>query len=411
MYPRYDELFGRGSLRELIFEESKNEISRIIEILDKNIILYSGIEEIIESYKTKYSKNEIKLIKEEIYQLEVEETTVQRKHPIFGNIYTDKAGKFTLVMPFEGSGDLLYYRPSLIISTSIKGEIINNEIHLYFIDSGRGNFKSEVDQTIKYVEDYIKLMNRDITEFNNSLDYFIRNELNQRKQKLQLIESKAETLGYPIKKRGDPPKTFQVPIMQKEIRLIPFKGDKTITKPEPTIAMDVYESILEICLSMSLVMERNPKTFREFNEESIRDIFLLVLNAFFKGEATGETFNKKGKTDILIRHKNANIFIAECKFWAGPKILHETINQLLGYSTWRDTKTAIFFFNKSVDIATILKKIDEEVKKNGYYKGDYTIQNESLKKEGVYGYRFFIPENKDRELYLSILVFDIPELK
>ena len=409
MYSRHNELFSRGSLRDLIFEESKNEIKRIIQTLDKNIVLFSDIEEIIESYKTRYSKQEIKLIKEDIYQLEAEETTVQRRHPVFDNIYTDKAGKFTLVIPFEGSGDLLYYRPSLTIFTSIKGEVINDEIHLYFVDSGRGDFKREVDQTIQHIEKYIESMNSNILEFNNSLDYFIRNEIMQRKQKLQSIESKAKTLGFPIKKRGDPPRTFQVPIKQKKIKLVPPKVNKTIAKPAPTIAIEIYESILEICHSMSLVMERNPKTFREFNEESIRDIFLLVLNAFFKGEATGETFNKKGKTDILIRHKDANIFIAECKFWAGPKILHETINQLLGYCTWRDTKTAIFFFNKTVNITTILKKIDEEVKKNDNYKGEYTIQNENLKKEGVYSYFFSLPEDKDIKLYLTILVFDIPE--
>jgi len=411
MYSRYNELFGRDSLRDLIFEESKNEIKRIIQTLDKNIILFSNIEEIIESYKTRYSKEEIKLIKEDIYQLEAEETTVQRRHPVFGNTYTDKAGKFTLVIPFEGSGDLLYYRPSLTIFTSIKGEVINNEIHLHIIDSGRGDFKREVDQTIQYIEEYIKSMNSNIIEFNNSLDYFIRNEIMKRKRKLQSIESRAQTLGYPIRKRGDPPRTFQLPIKQKEIKLVPPKADKTITKPVHTIGIEIYENILEICHSMSLVMERNPKTFREFDEESIRDIFLLVLNAFFKGEATGETFNKKGKTDILIRHKNANIFIAECKFWAGPKILHETIKQLLGYSTWRDTKTAIFFFNKSVNITTILKKIDEEVKKNDNYIGEYNIKNENLKKEGVYSYFVSLPEDKNIKLYLTILVFDIPEPK
>ncbi|MFW9876568.1 MAG: hypothetical protein ACFFG0_26025 [Candidatus Thorarchaeota archaeon] len=410
MYSRYNELFRGDSLRDVVFEESKNEISRIIQTLDKNIILFSDIEEIIESYKIRYSKEEVKLNKDEIYQLEAEETTVQRRNPVLGNIYNDKAGKFTLVIPFEGNGNLLYYRPSLIIFTKIEGEVINNEIHLYFVDSGRGNFKREVDQTIKYVEQYIESMNKNILEFNNSLERFIRNEIIKRKNKLQSIESKSQTLGFPIKRRGDPPKTFQVPIKQKEIKLVP-PADRTIAKPAPTIATEIYESILEICQSMSLVMERNPKTFREFDEESIRDIFLLVLNAFFKGEASGETFNKKGKTDILIRHKNANIFIAECKFWAGPKVLHETIKQLLGYCTWRDTKTAIFFFNKSVNITTILKKIDEEVKKDDNYKGDYNIQNVNLKKQGVYGYKFSLPEDKDITLFLTILIFDIPEPK
>lgn len=410
MYSRYNELFRRDSLDSL-FQASKNEIRNLIQTLDKNKILFGDVEELVEFYKTRYSKEEIKLKTEEIHQLDFEETTIQRKHPVFGNIYTDKAGKYTIVIPFEGEGDLLYYCPSLQIAVSIKGEVRNNEIYLSFVDSGRVNFKREVDQIIECVKRYIGSMNGNIVAFNNSLDSFIRNEITNRKQKLQSMEKKAISLDFPIKKRGDPPKTFQVPIKQKEIKLLQTKVNKKITKPTPTIAIEIYESILEICQSMSLVMERNPKTFREFDEESIRDVFLLVLNAFFKGAATGETFNKKGKTDILIRHKNVNIFIAECKFWAGPKSIQDTIKQLLGYCTWRDTKTAIFIFNKSVNITTILKKIDEEVKKNENFIGENKIKNEILRKNGVYSYIFSLPEDEDIKLFLTILIFDIPEPK
>jgi hypothetical protein len=54
----------------------------------------------------------------------------------------------------------------------------------------------------------------------------------------------------------------------------------------------------------------------------------------------------QGKTDILIRIDGKNIFIAECKFWTGPKGFTETIDQLLGYLSWRDTKAAIVMFNR-----------------------------------------------------------------
>jgi len=56
MFSRYDELFSRGPLRDLIFEEPKNKIKRIIQLLDKDIILFGDIKDIIESYKTRYSK-------------------------------------------------------------------------------------------------------------------------------------------------------------------------------------------------------------------------------------------------------------------------------------------------------------------------------------------------------------------
>jgi hypothetical protein len=61
----------------------------------------------------------------------------------------------------------------------------------------------------------------------------------------------------------------------------------------------------------------------------------------FKAQATGETFNFQGKTDILIRVEAKNVYIAECKFWKGEKTLLATLDQLLSYLSWRDTKAAL----------------------------------------------------------------------
>src|SRR5260370_4966399 len=52
-------------------------------------------------------------------------------------------------------------------------------------------------------------------------------------------------------------------------------------------------------------------------EEDLRTHFLVQLNGVYEGQATGETFNFEGKTDILIRADGGNIFIAERKFWSG----------------------------------------------------------------------------------------------
>ena len=49
-------------------------------------------------------------------------------------------------------------------------------------------------------------------------------------------------------------------------------------------------------------MEKVPDLVKSLNEENIRDYFLPHLNSISKTlSATGETFNKKGSTDILIQ--------------------------------------------------------------------------------------------------------------
>jgi hypothetical protein len=152
-------------------------------------------------------------------------------------------------------------------------------------------------------------------------------------------------LGFPITKRHGAPTTYAVPVQKRKpkIERPPSPSGKFL--PEPALPMEEYENILSIMRNMVRVMEQSPKAFENMGEEDLRTQFLVQLNAQYEGRATGETFNFQGKTDILIRaDEGGNVFIAECKFWSGEKQFLETIDQLLSYLTWRDTKTAILIF-------------------------------------------------------------------
>ena len=109
-----------------------------------------------------------------------------------------------------------------------------------------------------------------------------------------------------------------------------------------------------------------------------------MLNAY-EGQATGETFNFTGKTDILIHYEGGNVFIAECKFWRGEKKLIDTVNQLLRYCSWRGTKTAILLFNKNQSFTSVLEKIDSTIKKHSCYKRDFDkLSKDKLNIESVF---------------------------
>ena len=159
---------------------------------------------------------------------------------------------------------------------------------------------------------------------------------------------------------------------------------------------------------MSLVMEMSPRTFSKLYEEEIRDFFLIILNSHYKGQATGETFNVTGKTDILIRDKGKNAFIAECKIWDGPKTLSDAIDQILGYASWRNTKIAILLFNKDKKFSQVLEKVDETVKSHKCYKRMNALRNEELKNETIFSYIFHQPNDKNREMIITIMTFNIP---
>src|SRR5262249_41569941 len=105
------------------------------------------------------------------------------------------------------------------------------------------------------------------------------------------------------------------------------------------------------------VFERLPNTYRDKDEEDLRDHLILMLEPRFEGTTTGETFNKSGKTDILIRYEKKNVFVAECKFWGGAARHAKTIDQILSYLTWRDSKTAIIYFVNRKEMTPVLKEI------------------------------------------------------
>jgi CheY-like chemotaxis protein len=168
-------------------------------------------------------------------------------------------------------------------------------------------------------------------------------------------------------------------------------------------AIPDYDRILQIIQNMAAVMERSPQAFAEMDEEGLRQHFLVQLNGQFAGNATGETFNYTGNTDILVRVNGKNLFIAECKFWKGPKSFFDTIDQLLGYANWRDTKTAILLFNRRRAFSYILSRIPDVVESHPCFK-----QKLDTSEETVFRYVFQRPDDADRELLLTVLAFDIP---
>ena len=150
-------------------------------------------------------------------------------------------------------------------------------------------------------------------------------------------------------------------------------------------------------------MPASPSAFNTMDEESLRSHFLVQLNAQYEGQATGETFNHEGKTDILLRVDGRNIFIAECKFWGGPKKLRETIDQLLSYSSWRDTKTAVIVFNRRKNFSAVLSAITPVLEAHPNFKRLMPVTGETR-----FRAVFSQPSDPLRELLITVLGFDVP---
>ena len=270
--------------------------------------------------------------------------------------------------------------------------------------SGR-KAEAEIRRVMSNIESKYKVLVKKITKHNNEIKSLVPKLFYSRKQRVIRNIKTLENSGLKIEKRKDMPETYTVPIpeIQKQIRLKPTLPDATVA-PDPTLDQEIYNDILQTMHDIGKSIERLPGVYRDRHEPDLRDLFLIYLQPRYTwSSVTGETFNNIGRTDILIRYENANIFVAECKIWAGTQCYLDTITQLLKYVNWRDTKTAIVLFARTKQITSIIELIEEATQRHPNY---VTLVNK--KEKSWFNYLFHINGDRHVEVKLAVLVLHIP---
>ena len=313
--------------------------------------------------------------------------------------------KISFFVPFSGDPELLRCRPSTFSLNPPRGVVRGNELVFIYDRTAQDVAKvgTEFERELQSVQQHLDRIADQVEQFNSVVLSNASRGIGARREKLLQDRGLIEGLGFPLKRRSGIPMTYASPEVKRRIvpQLPPVSAKPY--QPDPTLAMDEYEHILSVISNMVMVMERSPSAFRTMGEQDLRQHFLVQLNGQYEGQATGETFNYEGKTDILIRAEGKNIFIAECKLWTGASGLSEALDQLLGYTSWRDTKTALLVFNREVTMSTVLQRIPQTVREHPNYKSnlDYSL-------ETGFRYVFSHRDDPDRELTLTVMVFDVP---
>ncbi len=269
------------------------------------------------------------------------------------------------ILPYTGESDLWKYQPSKY-GNPPRGNVVpernDDQIGVLNIklvyshqEFDSNHVKKEIEETLSSIDEYLSWIRQDVIAHNQQLHSEISRRVKERRERLGAIQNTLKTLDIPIQRREGTPDISELPIRRRIVRPLPARVK---SEPEYGISDANYDLILNIIRQEGITFERTPTTFAVHNEEGLRDILLAHLNAYFEGQATGETFRKKGKTDISIEFENRAAFVAECKLWKGDKKLHEAIDQLLGYLTWRDVKSALVIFDK--DVAGF-QKIQEKI--------------------------------------------------
>jgi hypothetical protein len=405
-------MYAEGVIDEL-FANSQNSIKRTIESESEDYLLNVNQTEYCEQLSSQYHIEFPTLHFESVQADSYEREISANNHPSAWHVRAGEKHKRDIVrfhVPYSGDISLLRYRPASRYTLNGGSEIKTSGGALLFeftnFNSNPEEIKREYDQEVKSIMPNYNYLKSDCENFNNSLLSFTNNTFNQRKEQLLRKNNLLSGLGVPIIQRKGVSNTFTVPApkVREKITIRPTVTAKGF-KPEPTLDNEIYQKILRLIHDVGSNFERYPSTYRNKGEEDLRDHILLFLQPNFENvSATGESFNKSGKTDILLRHESTNVFIGECKIWKGEKQLYSTIDQLLSYSTWRDTKTAIIFFVQNKEISSALEVVKMRTSEHANYLGFINKADENW-----YNFRFHMNGDKNREIKLAILLFHLPK--
>ena len=308
-------------------------------------------------------------------------------------------------VPFSGESEVFNIQPTTYTSTPPGGKIRGSAlvIEIQGTDLEPQQVRGAIDRTIGEIKKYLDWLRGNARGFNEQIRRLASERITWRRQKLLADQNLVANLGFLLKERPDAPLTFTAPNVRRRITPTMPPASTAPYEPEPVLSTDDYEHILSVMTNMALVMERSPSAFATMDEEALRSHFLVQLNGHYEGQASVETFNYEGRTDILIRTKGRNVFIAECKYWSGARKLSETIDQLLGYVSWRDTKTAIVIFNRNRNFSQVIGTISDAVKGHPNFKREVDDNG-----EGTFRYVLGHRDDKNRDILVTVLAFDVP---
>jgi hypothetical protein len=385
-------------------------LKKKIQSIPANILLNASEQDLIQALVEEFRLN-VPVIKDgEIYIAHSGEAQVDVSRDPMRMIYDQSrpfyipGNKTVIAVPFEGDAAFFDVQPQTYNLNPPRGQIEKDEILLTYVrtDQNAEAIRQEYQRAVSTIKDYLRWLSESATPFNNQFEGLITSELKARKDRLLADAGMTAAIGLPMKKRPGAPVTYAVPVARRVPKIEQIVAGGPF-RPEPVLASEDYEEILGIMKNMVRVMELSPHAFQNMGEEDLRSHFLVQLNGAFKGQATGETFNFQGKTDILIRVDGRNVFIAECKFWKGEKVFLGTVDQLLSYLSWRDTKAAVLVFNRNADFSAVLSKIVEITPKHANFKRELGKSDES-----TFRYVFGQPKDANREITLTVMAFDIP---
>lgn len=286
-----------------------------------------------------------------------------------------------------------------------------NEWNWHYLPSGAFELTVPVEeQRIKSEQEdlawRVEHLNHDVTAQNAMFGTLVRVEIESRKKHLAergaKVQKVVENLGIPLRRVTDGPRAVDLsrartlhPERAKPIPRVKQEADVSLSPKQ-------VEEIVQQVGGYVQVWERTPDTFAKLGEEELRNLIVSFLDQVFES-ATGETFSKRGKTDIYLEVGGRSVIIFECKWWSGGVAYGTAIDQLFGYLTWRQVHAVLLTFVRNQGMTQTVEAAKEATRVHSSVIGSATGGGDSYFRS-----RHRHPEDSERSLTLHHILVHLP---
>jgi len=218
-------LFCTNDLSQTL-RSTSDEIRRDVESLPPDRFLNTAPEDLKNHLAAKYRIDPIDLLRDQWYA-EHHEMQVDVRYD--SNRWIDDKSRPFMVpgervevrVPFEGDAELFYAQPNTSTSNPPRALIEKNELVLRYdspADAPR-DVRPLIDRMLADIEQYLGWQRAMIEAHNNGLSGIAEQAIQQRRERLLAQSQRAASLGIPVRRREDAPKTYAIPTARK--RAIP----------------------------------------------------------------------------------------------------------------------------------------------------------------------------------------------
>jgi hypothetical protein len=303
-------LFIQGDLRAML-DERGAEAGRKVDAIPSNQLLCTIIEEIVEHFVGEIYVEPLTIYKDRMVH-DREEIKIDIQGTPGGIILREgpcliPGIRLTISLPFSGDTKLWQLSPNPwssvlphgVVKDGIEGIGSLDMIFEQTISEQLEQFGRDRDQNLDLIQKYLASQKEIIDQFNENLPNSIQALIEARRERLAIQDNLDDILKIPLRHDPTAPNIQSIQIQKRIAKPLSLPSIRD-HKSEWGIEEKDYEDILTIVRHEGRTFEATPKTFAVHDEEELRDIILAHLNGHYRGDASGETFRRSGKTDIRI---------------------------------------------------------------------------------------------------------------